>query len=171
MWAAFLLSPNPEASSGLSRMLPCKRQLSVWMWLHSDREGGDVGCVCVQLGAPVIFFVFFIVPWDLFFFNAGSISHPWCPWEQQWFPAGAQLLLGLLLRGLLCVVGGSEIWELKEVKFVFGSWNTWGEVIDHNLRADLAMQRTAHHHVHSNGLVNGNGADGCFLIIPLCCKC
>lgn len=24
-------------------------------------------------------------------------------------------------RGVVCVVGGSEIWELKEVKFVFGS--------------------------------------------------
>lgn len=168
---AFLLSPNPKTSSGLSRMLPCKRLLSIWMWLHSYGEGGDVGFVC---SAPVIFLVFFMVP-RYFFFNAGNISHPWCPWELQWFPAGAQpvcwLLSGLLLRGVLCVVGGSESWELKEVKFVFGSWNTWGEVIDHNLRADLAMQRTAHHHVHSNGLVNGNGADGCFLIIPLCCKC
>lgn len=167
---AFLLSPNPETSSGLSRMLPCKRD---WAFeCDFTATGREVmWALCVQRGAPVIFFVvFFIVPRD-FFLNAGIISHPWCPWELQWFPAGAQLFLELLLQGVLCVVGGSEIWELKEVKFVFGSWNTWEEVIDHNLRADLAMQRTAHHHVHSNGLVNGNGADGCFLIIPLCCKC
>lgn len=78
--------------------------------------------LCVQHGAPVIFFVFFIVPRDfIFFLNAGTISCPCCPWELQRFPAGAQLLLELHLRGVLCVVGGAEIWELKEVKFVFGS--------------------------------------------------
>lgn len=77
--------------------------------------------LCVQHGAPVIFFVFFIVPRDFFIFNAGTISRPWCPWELQWFPAGAQLLSELLLRGVLRVVGEAEIWELKEVKFVFGS--------------------------------------------------
>lgn len=32
--------------------------------------------LCVQCAAPVIFLVFFIVPRDFFFLNAGTISHP-----------------------------------------------------------------------------------------------
>lgn len=66
---AFLLSPNPKTSSGLSRMLPCKRLLSIWMWLHSYGEGGDVGFVC---SAPVIFLVFFMVP-RYFFLMQGTL--------------------------------------------------------------------------------------------------
>lgn len=72
---AFLLSPNPRTSSGLSRMLPCEGDRAFECdFTATGRE--VVWALCVQHGAPVIFFVVFIVPRDIFFLNSGTVSHP-----------------------------------------------------------------------------------------------
>lgn len=167
----FLLSLHVKTPCGLSRMLPCQRGLSVWIKLHSYKEGGAAGFVC-SAWKSWCFFKYL----GIFISMQGPFPSWWCPSELVFCRGSARPLArwgfgALSARGIVC---GRCVWDLRtegSKVCVFASWNTWGEVIDHNLTADLATQRTAHHHVNRNGLSNGNGADGCFLIIPLCCKC